>query len=190
MSTTPSDLQDKSIRERNNQLAEWFAEGLLDDDVLDRAQQAGYDLSIEGVADKRVELYERINRALAKLGPKRFQHIARSHQSVRIRELDLLADSLRAGVKWCVDKQHYATLPKLSDSLMRCLRLIAEEVHDLEPQSRGMNVWLTMIESVPRQERNQMMSKMQELQSMLDAKQLLGLPRGEDPGIIDGSTVR
>ncbi len=177
------------IRQRDKQLAKWFADGLLDDEILDLAQEAGFDQSIEGIESKRVELHGKTLQALAKAGAKQYSQIVRTHQSVRVHELNELADRLRTAIKACMDSESYSSVSKLSEVYMRCLRQIAEEVRDLEPVSHGVNFYLTMVQKAPPERRRQLIGKFQELKAVMEVQHDLALDEGDvatAPPVIEG----
>lgn len=165
-----SDLAQRDLtRQRDSDMATWFAEGHLDAEVFDRCVAKGYLESIDGVADMRAQLYERTLSIAATMGRGALAGIKRAHQSVRVRELDMLADQTAKGIKWCVDNEKYTTFPKLASVLLQTNRQIGEEVHDLEPASHGADEMQMKLKSMSVTKRERVLAKLAEVRAEIDA---------------------
>lgn len=165
-----SDLAQRDfIKQRDHQMATWFAEGHLDADVLDRCIEHGYDLSLDGVAEMRADLYERTLAVGATMGRGALATVKRAHQAVRVRELDMLADQAVKGIKWCVDNEKYNTFPKVAAILLQANRQIGEEVHDLEPAAHGTDTMEMHLSKMSVTKRTRVLAKMAEVRAEIDA---------------------
>lgn len=137
------------VSERDDQLALWFAEGRHDEDVLAAAQDAGFDLSLDGVADKRGQLTRKINAVLATRGSDILRHISRSSPVVRATEIDQMCDALIRGVRVCEALDQWSRVPKLVETLLRCHDRLQIEVESSPKPASASDGMIDLVREAP-----------------------------------------
>lgn len=149
-------LEKQWVAERDKQLAAWFAEGRRDDDVFLLAQGMGYDLSIEGLQQKRAELYSQTCAIMAAKGPEFLRHIPRSNVVVRVTELDETCNRLVKGLLHCETESKWTLMPRLVEVLLRAQAQIKSEVSAIPQIDTAQEKQKTMLRSMSPELRRQL----------------------------------
>ena len=164
-----ADLQRRWVEERDNQLVEWFADGLHDEEILALAQDQGFDLSLKGVKDARTRLTGRSLACLAARGPQHLNRIARAHKSARVHEANQLCEVLRRAEQKCEsDPRRFNVLVRLVEAHLKALRYLGEEVRDLQPATQGVEHLAVMIRKASPEQRKRFTVLYQEIKAVLE----------------------
>lgn len=127
----PAQIQDW-IAQRDTNLIRWFAEGMRDEDVLVLATENGYDLSPEGVREKRIELRQKVVALQAKEGQKLIESLPLAHPAARVGALSRLYERVEGSLDWCVQNEKHGYVAKLVDTGGRLVANIREEMVTLQ----------------------------------------------------------
>jgi hypothetical protein len=165
-----------ATKERDTFLAQLFAEGYSDDDILLIADQQGFDLSEDRLKEKRLELRPAMLHILQRQGEQLLAKVAHCHKPFRVREMSAICDILQKGIDWCAERNEWHRVAKLSEVFLRANRHIAEEVQDIQPAHHGLNVWLNIVQSAPPEQRKAIVSKLQEVKALAEVGEAVVLP--------------
>lgn len=158
------------VEDRDSFLVDCFAEGKHDFDVLRECNERGYDLSEDGLAEKKRELRPRVLARVGTVINKRLDKIKRVNPATRIHEADELADMLWEGIEQAKDNNMWAVVAKLGTTLMQTHRLIGDEVNAVEHHEE-VNPMVEIMRSTPPERRALLLETLhrhrEELQAVL-----------------------
>ena len=179
-------LEKQWIAERDKQLAAWFAEGRPDEDVFVLAQSQGYDLSIEGVQQKKAELYAQTCEIMAAKGPELLRHIPRSNVVVRVTELDQTCTRLVRGLMSAEQDGKWTLVPRLVEVLLRAQNQIRTEVEAIPQVDTAQEQQKTLLRTMSpelRRQLNETGERFRELMARAYSEQVGGLAIIEARGL-------
>lgn len=160
------------------QLAEWFGQGLTDQEILDMLAEQGIEADEAWVAERRMALREKTLSVVAQRGASMVASMARSHRSARLREMEDICRILHEGEQWCKEKGAWNLLPRIADTHLKALRQIAEEMGFAEAAAQSRNVYLAYLRDAPPEVKEAVAQKLLELQALI--KSASGLQTQEE----------
>lgn len=171
-------IEKQWVAERDKQLAVWFAEGRGNEDVFVLAQGFGYDLSLEGIQEKKAELYAQTCAIMASKGPELLKHIPRSNVVVRVTELDDICNRLVKGLLHCEQTDKWTLMPRIVEVLLRAqnqIRTEVEAVPQIDTSQERQKAMLRSISPEMRRELSELGERFREIMARAYAEQDQGL---------------
>ncbi|MBW2671873.1 MAG: hypothetical protein JRD89_00490 [Deltaproteobacteria bacterium] len=170
--------------ERRKQLfIRWAAEGREAGEIVDLAREIGWDLTERRVRTLRKKYRQEIIKYAHEKTQELMSKIERAAKPLRVQKVDEIAARLEdaldelLGEEWSTPKQRMEAIriaAKIADTLMKAYRLIAEETHDLTKPAQSINFYVQILQQAPPEVRQEVVQKLEELQSLLRATQQTG----------------
>lgn len=163
-----ADIVGSELNELERFLVPLLAHGHSDFDISEKAEEDGFELSIDEVREHRKRLNDHTIEYVAKHSDEILATVARVHKPFRVRELDAVAAKMIEGIDFCASIGKWNHAAKAAETLLKINARISEEVHDLKPIDESVNIYMTLIQRAPREKRAEIASRMRELQVLID----------------------
>jgi len=174
---------------RFNTLIDLFARGLTYDEILQETARLGISVSRTQLYAFKTSHKDKILNYIRDNANVLLSSIPIALKPLRIQRLNAICEKLEEGIMTSCDDKSYRQAAALTDTLLKAYRLVAEETNDITKVSKGMNMYVAILQNAPSHLREEIVSRLQELKNLIASSNMPALSEAIDATFVEENSM-